>query len=252
MIRATIAAALFALLASPAMAAGDVHAPENVAWPFEGVFGKYDRGSLQRGLEVYLDSCAFCHSLEYVAYRNLTEIGLSEDEAKAIAAQQMVPGDPDEFGEIHDRPAILSDRFVPPFPNEQAARFANSGALPPDLSLIVKARKNGADYLYSILSGYEDAPPAEVELAPGMMYNPYFAGGQIAMPPPLFDGLIENAAGAPATVDEMAYDVTQFLAWAAEPTLEARKSLGIRVMIFLVLLTAMFIVVKRRVWAHVH
>ena len=253
MIRIGLAAALAAaFVIGPAMAAEEKHEPEAVDWPFEGVLGKYDRGSLQRGLEVYLNSCSFCHSLKYIAYRNLTEVGLTEDEAKAIAARSNAPEGPNEFGEMFTRPAILSDRFVPPFPNEQAARFANGGALPPDLSLIVKARKNGANYLFSLLSGYEDVPPAEVELAPGMMYNPYFAGGQIAMPPPLYEGLISNAQGAPATVEEMAHDVTQFLAWAAEPKLEERKSLGLPVMIFLVILTGLFIAVKRRVWADAH
>jgi len=252
-IAVALAAALaMSLVGTPAVAAEGARAPDAVRWPFEGVFGKYDRGSLRRGLEVYLNSCSFCHSLRYVAYRNLTEIGLTEHEAKEIAARSSVPDGPNEFGEMFTRQAILSDRFVPPFPNEQAARFANGGALPPDLSLMVKARKRGASYLFSLMTGYEDFPPEDVELAPGMMYNPYFAGGQIAMPPPLFEGLIANAEGAPATVEEMAHDVTQFLAWAAEPKLEARKSMGLRVMIFLVILTGLFIAVKRRVWSSVH
>ena len=253
MTRLGLAAALAASLAiGPAMAAEEAHAPEKVDWPFGGILGKYDRGSLQRGLEVYLNSCAFCHSLKYVAYRNLTEIGLTEDESKEIAARSLVKDGPDEFGEMFDRPAILSDRFVPPFPNEQAARYANGGAFPPDLSLIVKARKNGANYLYSLMIGYEDISPEDVELGPGMMYNPYFAGGQIAMPPPLFEGLLLHDDGTPATVEELAHDVTQFLAWAAEPKMEARKRMGLGVMIFLVILTGLFIAVKRRVWADVH
>ena len=250
--RVLLAATLSASLALPALAAEDAHEPEDVDFSFEGVLGSFDRPALRRGLDVYLNVCSFCHSLEYVAYRNLTEIGLTEDEAKAIAERYQVTDGPDEFGNMFQRPAILADRFVPPFANENAARSAMGGALPPDLSLMVKARPGGPEYLYSLLVGYGEAPPADVEVAAGMNYNPYYAGGQIAMPPPLFAGLIPNAAGEPASIEEMARDVTEFLTWAAEPRLEARKRMGLGAMIFLVILTGLFVAVKRRVWSDVH
>ena len=241
----------FYMLMGPVMAAEQTSPPKSVEWSFSGILGKYDHDSRRRGLEIYLDSCGFCHSLKFVAYRNLTEIGLSETEAKEIAARSLVIDGPDDVGEMFERPALLSDRFVPPFPNDNAARYANGGALPPDLSLIVKARKNGANYLFSLLTGYEDVPVGGIELAPGMTYNRYFAGGQIAMPPPLFEGLLFHGDGTPRSVEELAHDVTQFLMWAAEPHLEARKRMGLGVMIFLVVLTGLFIAVKRRVWADV-
>lgn len=233
----------------PALAAEDAREPQRIDWSFNGPLGKYDRGALRQGLDIYLNMCVFCHSLDYVAYRNLTEIGLTEDEAKSISAQYSVTDGPDEFGAMFERPAGLADRFVPPFPNDNAARAANGGALPPDLSLVVKARAGGANYIYSLMVGYEETPPDDFELVPGLIYNPYFAGGQTAMPPPLFDGLILRADGSNATVAEMAHDVTQFLAWAAEPRMEERKRLGLGVMIFLAILTGLLIAVKRRVWA---
>ena len=208
-------------------------------------------GALQRGYEVYSQSCTFCHSLEYIAFRNLVDIGLSEDEAKAIAETFQVTDGPDDQGNLYQRPARLSDRFVAPFPNENAARFANGGALPPDLSLLAKSRPGGPDYLFAILTGYE-VPPEGVEVTPGMNYNPFFAGGEIAMPEPLFEGMVAYADGTEATVEQMAADVVQFLTWAAEPKLEDRKRMGLGVMIFLVILTGLFIAVKRRVWADVH
>ena len=226
--------------------------PGAAEWPFEGVLGKYDHDSLQRGLNIYLDTCSLCHSLKYIAYRNLTEIGLSEDQAKDVAARSLITDGPDDTGQMFERTAILSDYFVPPYANEAEARFINGGALPPDLSLITKARKHGPDYVYALLSSYLPEAPASVEMAPGMSYNPAFPGGQIAMPQPLFDGMGTDAAGNPASLQQAAYDITQFLAWAAEPTLEDRKRLGLGVMIFLVILTGMFIAVKRSVWADVH
>jgi cytochrome c1 len=226
--------------------------PGAAEWPFEGVLGKYERDSLQRGLNVYLDTCSLCHSLKYIAYRNLTEIGLTEDQAKDVAARSLVTDGPDETGQMFERTAILSDYFVPPYANDAEGRFMNGGALPPDLSLITKAREHGSDYVYELLTGYLPEAPAGVEMAPGMSYNAAFPGGQIAMPQPLFDGMGADPAGNPASLQQASYDIAQFLTWAAEPTLEARKRLGLGVMIFLVLLTGMFIVVKRRVWADVH
>ena len=251
---AVLLAVLLSVAPVAAQEAGEADHPAAPArdWSFDGPLGRFDMPAVRRGLDVYLNVCSFCHSLEYVAYRNLTEIGLTADEAGAIAARYQITDGPDDFGAMFQRSAILSDRFVPPFANPNAARAAMGGALPPDLSLIVKAEPGGADYVFSLLTGYGQAVPADVEIAAGMNYNPYYAGGQIAMPPPLYEGAVSNAAGGPASVEEMAHDVTQFLTWAAEPRLEARKRMGLGVMIFLVILTGLFVAVKRRVWADVH
>ncbi len=223
----------------------------NLDWSFEGMVGSFDRGSVQRGLQVYLEVCAGCHSLDLVAYRNLRDLGFSEIEVKAIAAEYEVTDGPNDEGEMYQRPARPSDRFVAPYPNEQAGRAANNGAWPPDLSLMTKARLGGADYLHAVLVGYEDAPEG-VEVMDGMYYNAYFPGHQIAMPPPLYEDGVEYADGTTASIDQMATDVTTFLAWAAEPELERRKSMGISVVVFLVVFTALLYAVKRRVWSDVH
>lgn len=243
--------ALLALVPGAAFAAGEAEVPKKVEWTFNGPFGTFDHAAARRGLQVYMDVCGLCHALRFVAYRNLTEIGLTEDEAKAIAASHDVTDGPDETGAMFKRPAGLAERFVPPFANENAARFANGGALPPDLSLMVKARKQGADYIYSLLTGFQD-PPADVQLAPGMNYNPYFHGHQIAMPPPLMDGAVTYQDGTPATVDQMARDIVQFLAWSAEPNLPTRHRMGFSVMIYLIILAGLLYAVKRRIWAGQH
>jgi ubiquinol-cytochrome c reductase cytochrome c1 subunit len=251
-----LTAALLVVLAPslaplPALAAGEADAPKSIDWSFNGPFGKFDLPAARRGLKVYLEVCGACHSLRYVAYRNLVELGLTEDEAKAIAASHEVRDGPDETGNYFMRPAGLAERFVPPFANEQAARFANGGAYPPDLSLMYKARPNGANYVYSLLTGYGDAP-ANVELAPGMNYNPYFAGHRIAMPQPLLDDMVQYDDGTPATLDQLARDAVQFLAWAAEPNLPTRHRMGFGVLIYLVLLTFLLYRVKRQVWRDQH
>ncbi len=247
-----VAAACVALLAAgSAMAAGDARAPKSPGFSFQGPFGAYDRAELQRGFQVYQEVCATCHALEYFAFRNLRSIGFDEAQAKAIAAQYEVTDGPDEEGEMFKRPGVLSDHMPAPFANDNAARAANNGSLPPDLSLIVKARAGGEDYLFSLLTGYED-PPADVELGEGMSYNPYYGGGQIAMPPPLVEDGVEYADGSKASVERMARDVTTFLAWAAEPEMEARKRMGVKVMAFLILLTALLYMVKRKVWRDAH
>ena len=225
---------------------GGVPLKEQV-WPFDGVFGVTDRQAAQRGLQVYKEVCASCHGLTRVAFRNLQDIGLSEAEIKAFAAEYQVTDGPNDDGEMFERPGIPSDRFVAPFANEQAARAANGGAYPPDLSLIVKARPHGANYLYSLMTGYQD-PPEGVTLQDGMYYNRYFAGHQIAMPPPLTEGLVEYADGTPATGEQMARDLTVFLQWTAEPEMEQRKSMGVRVLLFLLVMTLFFYLAKKRVW----
>lgn len=219
---------------------------------FEGLFGTFDRAAAQRGFQVYKEVCSGCHSMSLMSYRNLGDLGFSEDEVKALAGGYKVQDGPNDQGEMFERPARPSDRFVKPFPNEQAARAGNGGALPPDLSLMVKAREGGADYVYSVLNGYADAP-AGVHVPEGMYYNKHFVNGvAIAMPPPLNEGGVTFADGTKSTVPQMASDVSTFLAWAAEPTLERRKRLGVQVILFLIVLTGMLYAVKRRVWADLH
>ena len=244
------AAAAGLALSTPVIAAETPHAPA-VHWSFNGLFGTFDRGALQRGFQVYSEGCASCHSLGLLSYRNLRAIGFSEDQVKTIAAEVEVADGPDDEGEMFERPGRPGDRFKAPFANSQAARASNGGALPPDLSLMTKARKGGADYLHALLTGYTDPPP-NVEMAEGMNYNVYFPGGQIAMPPPLSEDLVEYADKTRATVAQMARDVTTFLAWAAEPELEERKRMGIKVVLFLIVLTGLFYAIKRRVWADLH
>ncbi len=231
-----------------AMAAGDSVDLRQQNWSFNGVFGKYDRASAQRGFQVYREVCSACHGLKYVAFRNLTEIGFPENMAKAIAAEYTVEDGPDDFGDMFERPGKLSDYLPSPFANENAARASNGGALPPDLSLITKARPHGPDYLYSILTGYKDAP-AGFELASGMSYNTYFKGQAIAMPVPLFDEQVEYMDGTQASVEQMSQDLVMFLQWTAEPKLEERHEAGFKVMTFLILLTGLTYLVNKRVWA---
>jgi ubiquinol-cytochrome c reductase cytochrome c1 subunit len=242
-----------AAVAGPARAAEEVELPHE-HWSFQGFFGTYDRAALVRGFQVYRDICANCHSLKMIAYRNLVGpggLGLDEETVKGLAASLPVTDGPDEKGEMFERPGRLSDYIPPPFPNDNAARSNNNGALPPDLSLIVKAREGGTDYLHALLTGYEE-PPAGFALLEGMQYNKYFPGHQIAMPPPLSDDGVKYADGTPATVDQMARDVSQFLTWAAEPKLEDRKKTGVGVVLFLIVLTCMLYAVKRKVWAPLH
>ena len=219
-------------------------------WTFDGLFGSFDRAALRRGFQVYTEVCAACHSLRLVHYRNLAEIGFSEDQVKAIAAEVEVTDGPDAEGEMFDRPGRPSDRFVSPFANDNAARAANNGALPPDLSLVAKSRIGGPDYLYGLMVGYREAP-AEMEMSEGMEYNAYFPGHQIAMPAPLSEDQVEYADGTEATVSQMAKDVTNFLVWAAEPELEERKRMGVKIVLFLILLTGMLYAVKRAIWSDV-
>jgi ubiquinol-cytochrome c reductase cytochrome c1 subunit len=260
--RVVLAALALALGAAPALASSGAELPRQT-WSFDGVFGRFDRPSLQRGLQVYEEVCASCHALQYVAFRNLADLGFSEEQVKAIAAGYEIEDGPNADGDMFTRPGRPSDRFPAPFPNDQAARAANNGALPPNLSLIAKARADGPNYIYGILTGYRD-PPANAEIGEGMYFNPSMAGCitneetgalegcQIAMPPPLAEGQVTYADGTPATVEQMSRDVVQFLTWAAEPTMEERKNAGAKTMIFLVILTALLYAAKRKVWASAH
>ncbi|PPR19485.1 MAG: Cytochrome c1 [Alphaproteobacteria bacterium MarineAlpha10_Bin3] len=244
----TVAAAL--ILGSAGQAQAAVEVPKQ-DWSFEGIFGTYDRASAQRGLQVYKEVCAGCHSLDQIYYRNLADIGYSTAAIKAFAAEEEVQDGPDSEGEMYMRPARPSDRFVRPFPNDNAARAGNNGAFPPDLSLMVEARVGGPNYLHALLTGYSD-PPSGKTVMEGMSYNKYFPGNQIAMPPPLLDDAVEYSDGTKATVEQMSRDIVTFLAWTSEPNMEERKSMGVKVMLFLFVFTGLLVAVKRRVWADVH
>lgn len=239
------------LAAPAALAAGAEVTPPAQKWSFNGPFGTYDRGELQRGYQVYKEVCAACHAMKYVAFRNLRDIGFNEAEVKALAATFEVTDGPNDDGEMFKRPGLPQDRFPSPFPNEKAARASNGGAYPLDLSLIAKARAGGPDYLRALLVGYKDAP-AGFTLGEGLNYNEYFAGHQIAMPKPLNDDQVTYADGTKATVEQMAHDVSAFLMWAAEPKLEDRKRMGFKVMVFLIVLTGLFFMAKKRIWARLH
>lgn len=255
-IAAGLLAATVALGAGSAQAAGSGPVPPAQEWAHGGVnsftsmFKTYDRAALQRGFQVYKEVCAACHGMRHLAYRNLEALGYSEEEVKAIAAQYEV-SDLDDSGEPITRPALPADRFKEPFANKKAAAAANNGKAPPDLSLVVKARPHNEDYIYALLVGYVE-PPADFQVPEGSYYNEYFPGHVIAMAQPLFDNGITYADGTPATVAQQAKDVTSFLAWAAEPHLEARREIGVMVMLFLIVFTGLLYAAKRRLWAEVH
>jgi cytochrome c1 len=255
---AAAAIALTLLLPGSIMAGeGDGnHAPEIApqSWSFTPPFGTYDRAQLQRGFQIYKEICSSCHSMRLLSYRNLGEPGGPEFSPKAVAvlaAQVQVTDGPDEKGEMFQRPGRPSDRFRAPFANEQQARAANNGALPPDLSVMAKARPGGPDYIYALLTGYRD-PPQGFQLAPGMHYNVAFPGHQIAMPRMLQDGVVKYTDGTEPTLDNYARDVAAFLMWTAEPKLEERHKTGARVMIFLLVFAAIMYLAKRSVWARLH
>jgi ubiquinol-cytochrome c reductase cytochrome c1 subunit len=275
-----------ALAAAPlaAHAAGAAKHPEPQAWSFDGPLGSYDRGAVQRGFVVYKQVCSSCHGMKMLSYRNLGEAGgpfqavapakwqergkepkigapghglelvyaIDNPYVKAIAAQYEVTEIDLNTGDEITRPARPSDKFVSPFANDGTARAANGGALPPDLSVIAKAREGGATYIHALLTGYVD-PPAGVTLMPGMNYNAYYPGHQIGMAAPLTgDGQVEYADRTKPTIDQMARDVSSFLAWTAEPEMEERKAMGVKILIFLAVLGGLAYSVKRKIWAHAH
>ncbi len=222
-------------------------------WSFKGLFGKFDRGSLQRGYQVYTEVCASCHSMKYLSYRNLAEEGgpeFSIEQAKAIAASFEITDGPNDDGEMFERPAKLSDKFVMPYENVKAAQAANGGAYPPDMSVLAKARSGGVDYIYSVLLGYED-PPSGITLDEGVYYNKYMYGNAIKMAKPLSDDLIEYADGTVATEEQMAKDVSTFLMWAAEPHLEARHKMGFRAIVYLIILTILVYFSMKKIWSRI-
>jgi len=222
-------------------------------WTFKGLFGKFDRASLQRGYQVYTEVCAACHSMKYLSYRNLSEKGgpeFSVAQAKAIAASFEVTDGPNADGEMFVRPGKLSDKFVMPYENVKAAEAANGGAYPPDMSVLVKARGGGVDYIYSLLQGYEEAPSGMI-LDEGVHYNKYMYGNKIKMSAPLSDGIIEYSDGTNASVEQMSKDVTTFLMWAAEPSLEARHQMGFKAIIYLIILTILVYFSMKRIWSRI-
>lgn len=237
-------------LGAPDMHANEAPKPPAQNWSFEGPFGTFDRQALRRGFQVYREVCASCHSAAHLRYEKLKELGFTESDVKAIAAEYEVPGPMGEDGTTKPRKAEPKDFFAHPYPTEAAARDANNGALPVDLSMVIKARPHGPDYVYAYITGYAN-PPAGHKLATGMHYNLYFPGHQTAMAPPLTDNQVTYPDGTVATVDHMARDVVTFLSWASEPEMESRKRMGVMVLIFLAIFTTMLYVLMRRIWWHV-
>jgi len=244
--------------------------PRQVEWSFAGPFGHWDKAQLQRGLKIYTENCSACHSMNLLSYRNLADLGYTEDQIKAYAAEFEVTDGPNEDGEMFERPARPTDRFKSPYANEKEAASANNGAVPPDFSLIAKARavergfptflfdiftmyaESGPDYIYSLLTGYPEEAPEGVEVLDGLHYNPYFvAGSALAMAAPLYDEAVDYDDETPATLDQHAKDVAAFLMWAAEPGLPDRKQRGFIVIMFLLLFAGLLYFTKKRVWADV-
>ena len=222
-------------------------------WSFNGLFGKFDRGSLQRGYQVYSEVCASCHSMKYLSYRNLSEKGgpeFSIEQAKAIAASFEITDGPNADGEMFERPGKLSDKFLMPYANEKEAQAANGGAYPPDMSVLAKARSGGADYLYSVLLGYEE-PPSGITLDDGVYYNKYIYGNNIKMAKPLDDDLVEYSDGTIASEEQLAKDVVTFLVWAAEPHLETRHRMGFKVIVYLIILTILVYFSMKKIWSRI-
>ena len=251
-----------------AASAQDADAPPRQTWSFHGPFGTYDPAQLQRGFKIYREVCSNCHSIKLLSFRNLAEPGgpgFTEAQAGAIAATFQVTAGPNDQGQMFQRPGQISDTFPPPFANDEAARAALGGKLPPDMSVLAKARsyeagfpyfifdaftmyqEDGPDYIHAIITGYTD-PPAGFVLPPGGQYNKYFPGHAIGMPKPLSDGQVEYTDGTPTTVDQYGRDVAAFLMWAAEPTLNARHRLGFQVMIFLIAFTCLLYLSKKKLW----
>ncbi|UIP91977.1 cytochrome c1 [Wolbachia pipientis] len=221
---------------------------KKIYWSFDGITGSFDRESIQRGYKVYKEVCAACHSMNRIAFRNLQDVGFSEEDVKQIAASYQVKDGPNDLGEMFDRPGIPSDYFIAPFDTKEAAAASNNGAIPPDLSLIVKARHDGANYVYSLLIGYQNGEQDEN----GLYFNPYFSTGRLAMAPPLSEGMVEYDGARQATVENMSYDVVNFLQWAAEPELEQRNKFGFKVVIYLAILTMFFVLTNNRIWSRLY
>ena len=233
------------------LAAGAVKDMPKHEWSFNGITGKFDKNSIQRGYKVYREVCSGCHSMSLLYYRDLIDIGFSEEEVKAIASEYTVLDGPNDEGEMFEREARPSDHFISPFANELEARFNNNGSYPPDLSVITKAKKNGADYIYNLLLGYKEAPD-DFEIGEGMYYNEWKEGHQIAMAQPLDDDYVDYDDGTPNSLSQLSKDVTNFLVWSAEPELELRKNLGIKIILFFIIFGLFIYIAKRRLWKEFH
>ncbi len=245
-----IAAFALALPISAMGAEEEIHLPKQT-WSFDGVFGKYDKVQLQRGFQVYKEVCASCHSLQYISFRNLEALGYSEGQIKALANEYDIDDGPDEAGDMFKRKGRPADHLPKPYPNDAFARASNGGALPPDLSLMAKAREGGPDYIYNLLLGYEDAPK-DMTLADGMNYNKFFPGHQIAMPQQITDGRVTyDDKETPTTAAQISKDVTAFLMWTAEPKLEIRHATGFRVLLYTLFFTILAYLLKRRIWSRI-
>lgn len=222
--------------------------PAKYPWFHDGFFNTYDHASIRRGYEVYKQVCSACHSLRFTYYRHLVGVSHTEEEAKAEAAEIMVRDGPNEQGDMFERPGKLSDPFPSPYENDEKAKQANNGALPPDLSLITFARNGGANYIYSLLTGYMD-PPAGVDAKEGLHYNPYFAGGWIGMAKALYDEVIEYSDGTPATASQLSKDVTEFLSWSTEKSHDDKKKLALKSCLLFPPIIVLFYIMKRRVFS---
>lgn len=244
--------AALVMVAHPALAAGGKEEPKQMDWAFEGVFGRFDKPAIQRGFQVYKEVCAACHSVKRVSFRQLGGIGFSEAEVKSLASSYTVKDGPDDAGDMFERPGRPSDIIPGPYANDNAARAANNGALPPDFSLLVKAREDGANYIYSLITGYGSEKPADMVLADGTHYNPYIDGHIIKMAMPIAGEGVTYQDGTAATIEQQAHDVVSFMQWAAEPEMEQRKSMGVHVMLFLGIMTIFFYLVKKRIWSNLH
>ena len=219
-------------------------------WSFEGIFGRYDNSTLQRGLQIYQEVCSACHGMKRLRFRELRDLGFTNDQIKQYAKTFEILDGPNELGEMFIRPGEPSDTFVSPYKNKEEAKASFGGSYPPDLSLLTKAIKNGPDYIYSLLTGNEE-PPKEFKLTDGLYYNPYYDGKVIAMPPPLYGNAIEYIDGTNASLDQLSYDIVHFLNWAAEPKLQKRKSLGLKVLLFLIVLTLLLYVTMKEIWSRI-
>ncbi len=238
-----------------AIAAGDAPKSPSQDWSFNkgplGAFGTYDKGSLQRGFKIYREVCAACHSMKSIHFRNLYALGYTDAQIKNIASEYTVEDGPNEEGDMFERPAEPKDRFPSPFANDNAAKYANGGALPPDLSLITKARANGSNYLHALMVGYVEPPHGEV-LSDGQYWNKYFPGHKISMAAPLSDGQVSYEDGSAETLDQYAHDIAHFLTWAADPHMEERKKAGFRVILFLIVFAFIMRAVKKKTWKDAH
>ena len=220
-------------------------------WTFEGIFGRYDNSTLQRGLQIYQEVCSACHGMKRLRFRELKDLGFTNDQIKQYAKTFEILDGPNELGEKFTRPGEPSDTFVSPYKNKEEAKAAFGGAYPLDLSLLTKAMKNGPDYIYSLLTSYEESPSLDFELTDGLYYNPYYDGKVIAMPPPIYDNVIEYIDGTDANLHQLSYDIVNFLNWAAEPELQKRKSLGLKVLLFLIALTLLLYVTMKEIWLRI-